>query len=106
MAARLEGALATSVTTGLGVKGESPPPILPRSGGVVVNVIWPYGWTARRVGEDILLFDATGALVARTGDHVAFAGGFVEGSDPSASARTEGGFAVCGGPIPATSPAP
>jgi hypothetical protein len=42
------------------------------------DVIWPFGWTAWREGEEIALFDDIGNVVARTGDRAAFGGGFVE----------------------------
>jgi hypothetical protein len=100
LAARLEGTLAASVTTGLGVHEELPA-IMPRSGGVVVDVLWPFGWSAHRSGDDILLIDDTGRIVARTGDVVAFAGGFTSRptGSPGASTVVDGPFAVCGRPV-------
>jgi hypothetical protein len=107
MAARIEGILSANVTTGLGIRSpiDPMPSHGPLGSPVVVDVVWPFGWTARRVGEDVLLFDDAGAYVARTGDEVAFAGGFVEISKPGASAPAEGPFLVCGPRMPRQSPA-
>lgn len=100
LTARLEGTLAPTVTTGLGFRYPLDQLARPPLGSpVVVDVIWPLGWKAYRSDGEIVLFDDAGAFVARTGDRVAFGGGFVGPADaPSASAAlVVEGFEVCGG---------
>ena len=65
--AAVGGVLAYDSTYGLGLK----------SGGRVRVVVWPYGYSARREKDGIVvLIDPSGRVVAREGDHLAAAGAF------------------------------
>ena len=88
MAARIDGALVSNPTTGLGIE---------TSFGAV-DVIWPFGWTAWRNGRDVALYDEAGSFIARIGDLVAFSGGMTSRptGPPDASMMVEDAFAVCG----------
>jgi hypothetical protein len=43
--------------------------------GGIRRVIWPHGFSARQDGDGLALLDASGAVVARVGDHVRIGGG-------------------------------
>ncbi len=61
------GVLAYDTTYGLGFK----------SGDSVRVVVWPYGYSARREQDGVVvLMDPTGRVVAREGDTIAAAGAF------------------------------
>ena len=49
------------------------------AGGRTVPVRWPEGFTARRVDGVIEVLDSHGRVIARTGQHAEFAGGYGEG---------------------------
>lgn len=59
------GVIAPHPTTGLGLRNEA---------GVVNGVIWPFGYSARRDAEQIILFDPEGDKLARDGDRIQMAG--------------------------------
>ena len=48
------------------------------SGGRTLPVRWPEGFTARRLGGVIDVFNQDGALLAQTGQHYKFLGGYGE----------------------------
>ena len=83
------GTLARNPRTGLGFE----------DGGVVTDVIWPYGWTARLEGEEVVLYNAIGEVEAAVGDRVAYGGGHI---GPEGDVFDT--FAVCGGPIVSPTP--
>jgi hypothetical protein len=65
--AAVGGVLAFDTTYGLGFK----------SGESVRVVVWPYGYSARRESDGVVvLIDPSGRVVAREGDHLAAAGAF------------------------------
>jgi hypothetical protein len=76
----LGGVLARQPESGLGLRNER---------GDVDPIIWPYGFSAREVGGVALLIDRKGAVAAREGDRVAFAGGL--------SPNVDGVYEACGG---------
>jgi hypothetical protein len=56
--------------------------------GLVRQVIWPRGYSARDDGGRIVVLDATGAVVAHEGDRVAIGGGEID---------AQGTWMGCGG---------
>jgi hypothetical protein len=64
--ALLSGRLVTSAQSGLAVVDST---------GHVTEVLWPFGYTARRGASGVELVDDRGATVAREGDFVEMAGG-------------------------------
>jgi len=56
--------------------------------GLVRQVIWPNGYSARDDGGRIVVLDATGAVVAHEGDRVAIGGGEID---------AQGTWMGCGG---------
>jgi hypothetical protein len=70
MDALIEGRLVRDPQSGLA---------LMLSSGMVVQVVWPDGYTARDDGGRPALLDASGAVVAHVGDHLTMGGG---GPDP------------------------
>jgi hypothetical protein len=65
--AAVGGVLSYDSTYGLGFK----------SGDRVRVVVWPYGYSARREKDGVVvLIDPSGQIVARDGDHIAAAGAF------------------------------
>jgi hypothetical protein len=67
--AAVGGVLVFDTTYGLGFK----------SGDSVRVVVWPYGYSARRESDGVVvLIDPSGRVVAREGDHLAAAGAFSE----------------------------
>jgi hypothetical protein len=62
----LTGRLVTSAQSGLAVSDPT---------GKVIEVVWPFGYTARRGVSGVELIDGAGAVVAREGDFVEMAGG-------------------------------
>lgn len=69
--AQLEGTLAFDEHAGLGID----------SGGRVIAVEWPPTWSTRLEPGGVALLDATGSVLARTGDRIRVGGGF-GGSTP------------------------
>lgn len=67
------GILVADPVSGLGLRAPS--------GGHVLDVYWPYGWTARPDGSAIALLDADGKVVAHVGDQLSMAGGLGNGND-------------------------
>jgi hypothetical protein len=66
-AAFVGGVLAYDSTYGLGLKGS----------GRVAVVVWPYGYSARREQDGVVvLIDPAGRVVAREGDYIEAAGAF------------------------------
>ena len=63
------GRLMADPVSGVGVEGQD---------GASQPVMWPNRWTGWQVGDEVVLFDADGRLVARSGDVMRFAGGLVE----------------------------
>lgn len=58
----------------------------PTSGTAIIDdsngpmpVIWPQGWTGRRVGSEVQVFSPRGDLVYTTGQRVEFQGGLADG---------------------------
>jgi len=86
MAALIEGQLIESDSSGVGLKD---------SYGLVRDVIWPWGYSAKRAGG-LLLIDDHGATVARVGDIVRLAGGEAEGQ----------AWTVCPGTVEVRAPWP
>ena len=64
--ALISGRLVTSAQSGLAVVDST---------GHVTEVLWPFGYTARRGVSGIELVDDKGAVVAREGDFVEMGGG-------------------------------
>jgi hypothetical protein len=62
---RKQGTLIESSASGLGLS----------VAGKVLNVAWPFGFSARSQGGRVALVDADGSVVAFTGDRVEIAGG-------------------------------
>lgn len=62
---RIGGFLAADATYGLGVRDRA---------GEFAGVVWPFGYSARREANGIVLLDRSGVIVAREGDLVAMAG--------------------------------
>jgi hypothetical protein len=42
-------------------------PVIDWGSGVITPITWPFGYTARRVGPEVLVSDASGTVVATTG---------------------------------------
>lgn len=80
------GALVASPTTGLGIG----------SAGHVIDVLWPFGYSARREVSGIVLLDAKGVPVAHEGDLIQMGGGL--GRDDV--------WEACPGSIAVVAPAP
>jgi hypothetical protein len=91
------GTLAPSPRSGLGFGAD----------GEIRDVLWPFGYTARRDGDTVLLIDDHGTFVARTGEHMAVGGGAIgdntffactvapratPSDSPAADASRSGGF--------------
>lgn len=70
MFGRFGGTLAVDPVSGLGLVDS----------GRVIHVRWPFGYAARADGGSVLLIDAKGQVLARTGDQVAIGGGYVDGA--------------------------
>jgi len=66
MDALAKGTLVPDPRSGLGFAGPD---------GVSNPVMWPFGYTARLVDNEIELYDADGAFVAREGDRIEMGGG-------------------------------
>ncbi len=45
---------------------------------LILQVIWPYGYSARDDGGRLSVLDSTGTVVAREGDRIAIGGGEIE----------------------------
>ena len=60
------GMLVTSVKSGLALQAEN---------GTVLEVEWPFGYTARREATGLALYDNAGVLVAHEGQRVQAGGG-------------------------------
>ena len=60
------GVLVTSAKSGLALQAEN---------GTVLEVDWPFGYTARREPTGLALYDNAGALVAHEGQRVQAGGG-------------------------------
>jgi hypothetical protein len=76
------GLLSVDPTYGTKVKDEtSNPP------GSVAVVMWRPGYTARRVGSEVSVFDPSGTVVATTGHRYKIAGGYVGGDAPEFATR-------------------
>jgi hypothetical protein len=80
-AARLEGLLVADAGSGTAVElGPERKPI-----------IWPFGYTGHKTAAGVVeVRDVTGAVVARTGEHVALSGGEVS---------NDGRWSTCGSPL-------
>lgn len=68
-AARIEGTLVRQSRSILGLRNDQD---------LVLQVIWPYGYSARDDGGRLAVLDATGTVVAREGDRVAIGGGEIQ----------------------------
>ena len=64
--ARVGGYLAADARWGVGVRWEI--------NGEVHGVVWPYGYSARREADGVVLLNRAGAVVAREGDRVVAGG--------------------------------
>lgn len=64
------GRLALDTRSGLGVTGPN---------GEIQSVKWPFGYSARQEPDGAVLIAPTGAVVAREGDLISFAGAAMEG---------------------------
>ncbi len=68
-AALIEGELVEDLDTGVAIlDGGSPRP-----------VVWPTGYSARRAGSEVQVLDASGGVVATTGEVVSMGGGAIDG---------------------------
>ena len=67
--ALLAGELVTSAQSGLAI----------RNAADVTEVLWPYGYSAAREVDGVVLRDPAGEVVARVGDRVQMGGGFGAG---------------------------
>jgi len=65
MTALAEGELVADVRSGLAIRGRDQ----------VTPVLWPSRYSAARISGRIHLFDPSGRLVAREGDHIELGGG-------------------------------
>ena len=65
--ARGGGTLVVDPVSGLGVADTN---------GHVTHVYWPFGYSARRDGENIALLDREGRVVAHLGDVIGMTGGY------------------------------
>jgi hypothetical protein len=70
MAALAEGVLAADDRWGIALEDPAT--------GVIREVIWPFGFVARRDAAGLSLMDAAGAIVARVGDRVSIGGGEID----------------------------
>ena len=68
MDALATGVLVTSNKSGLAIRGGS-------DGDGVIEVEWPFGYTARRDGIGVVLVDSAGVDVAREGQLIQMGGG-------------------------------
>jgi hypothetical protein len=68
-AARIEGTLVRERRSIVGLRIDQD---------LVLQVIWPYGYSARDDGGRLAVLDSTGTVVAREGDRVAIGGGEIE----------------------------
>ena len=66
MDALLTGRLVPHTQTGLAVQARN---------GEIVRVMWPFGYSARFVDDQLRLLDASGSLVASVGETVEMGGG-------------------------------
>ena len=79
MAARMEGTLVRDPRSGLALR---------QTTGIVEQVIWPFGYSAREEGGRLAVLDATGTVLAYEGDQVAVGGGEIESGTWLACAGT------------------
>jgi hypothetical protein len=68
----LSGVLVRDDTYGLGLR---------HSDGSVAGALWPFGWSARRDSDGVVLLDSAGDVVAREGEEVTFDGNRLEDHD-------------------------
>jgi len=66
MDALLVGELITSSQGGLAIKATD---------GTVTEILWPFGYSARREALDLVLLDERGVVVARQGNMIEMGGG-------------------------------
>jgi hypothetical protein len=66
-AALIEGTLVADPGSGTAIQ----------NGSGTIGVIWPSGFAARLASGSIEVLDGAGAVVARTGEHVALSGGMI-----------------------------
>ena len=49
------------------------------AGGTPTPIVWPAGYSARRVGAEVQVLDVVGRVVATTGESVQIGGGAIDG---------------------------
>jgi hypothetical protein len=79
------GRLVANAQTGLALSDAT---------GTTIQILWPFGYSARREGTGVALLDETGKVVAHEGDFVQAGGG----------TGNEGLFAVCAGSVKVVPP--
>jgi hypothetical protein len=79
MASLVEGSLVRDAPSGVAVRDAQ---------GLVHQVVWPFGYSARDDGGRLVVLDASGSVVAHEGDRVSIGGGEI---------GTDGTWLGCGG---------
>jgi hypothetical protein len=79
MAALIVGTLVRDAESGVGLRDDQ---------GVVHQVVWPSGYSARDDGGRLVLTDENGGVIAHEGDRVSIGGGEIDG---------KGTWLACGG---------
>ena len=79
MASLIEGALVRDAPSGVAIRDAQ---------GLVHQVVWPFGYTARDDSGRLVVLDASGSVVAHEGDRVSIGGGEI---------GTDGTWLGCGG---------
>jgi hypothetical protein len=79
MAALITGTLVRNAQSGVGLRDDQ---------GLVRQVVWPNGYSARDLGGRLALIGQDGKVIAHEGDHVSIGGGEIDG---------QGTWLACGG---------